>query len=290
MKAGGEEMSDEDFENLIQRSCDLPTLPSVASKVVALVSEPGTTAEELNKAIMTDQSLAARVLKLANSSFYGCLRSVSTLTQAIMIIGFNTIKNIVLAASMKETYKRFGLTEKMLYEHSVGVAIASQIIARECKIKNVEEAFLVGLFHDIGKVIINNNMPDQYQKVMEKVYNKNCSFSKAEQELLGFTHSMVGALVVKKWKLSSEVENVIRYHNMISRLNNDDPYLLQLTAVVNLADATCYKIGIGTKKPLSIDLARFKSAGILGLDVERLSFIEAEVKKTCEKEGELMNV
>ena len=83
-----------DMEEIIMQSCDLPTMPDIAGKVVQLVSDPNTTADILNKAIMADPAMAARVLKLANSSFYGCLRSVNTLTQAIVIIGFGTIKNI----------------------------------------------------------------------------------------------------------------------------------------------------------------------------------------------------
>ncbi len=278
-----------DIDEIIMKSCDLPTIPTVAGRVIQLVADPNTTADMLNKAISADQAMAARVLKLANSSFYGCLRSIKTLTQAIMIIGFSTIKNIVLAASTKDVYKRFGLTEKMLHEHSFGAAISAHGIAREIGFKNTEEAFLVGLLHDIGKVILNNNDPDRFMEVMQEVYNGGSSFSQAEKAVFGFTHSEVGGMVVRKWQLSPEMEKVVRFHHSLSALGTDDPYVLQLTAIVNLADATCHKLGIGVREPRDLDLSRLKSSAILKLGPEKLAKIEETVKESYEEGGDLIS-
>ena len=280
-------MSVNNLEEVIMKSCDLPTMPAVANRVVMLVSDPDTTADMLNKAIMADQAMAARVLKLANSSFYGCLRSVNTLTQAIMIIGFTTIKNIVLAASTKEVYKRFGLTEKMLHEHSTGVAMAAYHIAKEAGLKNMEEAFLLGLLHDIGKVVLNNGDAEKYRTVMETVYNSDSSFDEAEMDVYGFTHADVGALVVRKWNFAPEMERVVSSHHNIEKVE-DDPYVTQLVAIINLADAFCYKLGIGTREAKEIDIVGLKASSCLKLDAARLEKIEAAISQSHEEGGDIL--
>lgn len=273
-----------DMEEIIMQSCDLPTMPDIAGKVVQLVSDPNTTADILNKAIMADPAMAARVLKLANSSFYGCLRSVNTLTQAIVIIGFGTIKNIVLAASTREVYKRFGLLEKMLHEHSTAVAMATFHIAREISFKNSEEAYLVGLLHDIGKVVLNNSDSDKFRSVMEEVYNTGRHFGEVEKEVYGFSHYEVGALVIRKWNFSPEMESVIRFQRDLNMLEKGS-FALQLAASVNLADALCFKLGIGVKEAGEIDIESLEAVSILKLDSAKLASIEEKILKSAE-EGE----
>ena len=270
------------MEEIIMQSCDLPTMPDIAGKVVQLVSDPNTTADMLNKAIMADQAMAARVLKLANSSFYGCLRSVNTLTQAIVIIGFGTIKNIVLAASTKEVYKRFGLVEKMLHEHSTAVAMASFHVASAINFKNKEEAYLAGLLHDIGKVVLNNSDSDKFRSVMEEVYNTGRNFAEVEQEVYGFSHYEVGALVIRKWNFSSEMEAVIKFQRNLEKLEKGDPFVLQLASAVNLADALCFKLGVGVKEAGEIDIESLKAVSILKLDADKLTGIEQNILDSSE--------
>jgi len=274
-----------DMEEIIMQSCDLPTMPDIAGKIVQLISDPDTTADMLNKAIMADQSMAARVLKLANSSFYGCLRSVNTLTQAIVIIGFGTIKNIVLAASTKEVYKRFGLVEKMLHEHSTAVAMASFHVASVINLKNKEEAYLAGLLHDIGKVVLNNSDADKFRSVMEEVYNTGRNFAEVEQEVYGFSHYEVGALVIRKWNFSPEMEAVIRFQRDLDKLEKGDIFALQLASAVNLADALCFKLGVGVKEAGEIDIEALKALSILKLDSAKVANIEEKILKSAE-EGE----
>jgi len=265
------------IEQIIMKSCDLPTMPTVAGRVVQLVSDPNTTAVQLNKTIMSDQALSARILKLANSSFYGCVRSINTVTQAIVIIGFGSIKNIVLAASTKEVYKKFGLTEKMLHEHSLGVATASHVIAREIGFNKSEEAFMIGLLHDIGKVILNNGYPDKFMETMQEVYNEGKTAAEVEAKIFGFNHADVGALVLKKWNFSSEMVTAVANHHALHNVEKDDLYLYHLTSIVSLADAFCHKIGIGLRDPEPLDLELSPAVPALRLTPIRLAVIEENI-------------
>lgn len=281
-------MSSAALEAIIRNSCDLPTMPAVANKVIAIVADPDTTAADLNKVIMSDQAMAARVLKLANSSFYGCLRAITRLTQAISIIGFSSLKNVVLAASTKEVYKRFGLTEKMLHEHSSGAAIAAFQVAKELGSKNTEELFLVGLLHDIGKVVLNNSDSEKYQEVMQEVYNSGENFFEVENRSYGYTHADVGALVIKKWNLSPEMEMAVRHHHSIDEMNTADPYITQLACIVNLSDSICHKLGVGVRTPQDIDIASLSSTKLLKLTPERIEPLVEKINKAIEEEGNLL--
>ncbi len=144
-----------ELEVMIMTASDLPTIPVVATKVMQLIESESATAEELAKVVASDPAVAARVLKISNSSFYGCQRQIQTLSHAIVVLGFATLKSLVVAASVKQVYQPYGLTEKMLWEHSFGAGLAARIIAQETRLVSEEEAFLGGLFHDIGKIIMN---------------------------------------------------------------------------------------------------------------------------------------
>lgn len=274
----------EDIEQIIMKTCDLPTMPAVADRVMRLVADPNTTTEQLQKVISADQALAARILKIANSVFYASVRKINTISEAIVMIGFNTLRSLVLTASSRDIYKRFGLTEKMLWEHSMGAAISAGIIAKELRIVNQEEAYLGGLLHDVGKVVLNNSDPQKFSKVMERVYNEQISFRMSEQEVYGFSHTDVGAMVIRKWKLSETLEMAVRNQYNPTWLSSD-PNLMKLTAVVNLANQFCLKLGIGHRQPVSdLPLEKEEAFEILKMDAARLPELIERASKAFEEE------
>lgn len=274
----------EDIEQIIMKTCDLPTMPAVADRVMRLVADPNTTTEQLQKVISADQALAARILKIANSVFYASVRKINTISEAIVMIGFNTLRSLVLTASSRDIYKRFGLTEKMLWEHSMGAAISAGIIAKELRIVNQEEAYLGGLLHDVGKVVLNNSDPAKFSKVMERVYNEQISFRMAEQEVYGFSHADVGAMVIRKWKLSENLEMAIRNQYNPTWLSSD-PNLMKLTAVVNLANQFCLKLGIGHRQAISdLPLEKEEAFDILKVDAARLPELVERASRAFEEE------
>ncbi len=276
-----------ELETLILKSCDLPTMPAIAGRVVSLLADENTTAEALNKTISVDQALAARVLKIANSSFYGCRRAINTISQAIVVIGFQTLSNVVFAASTKDVYKRFGLAEKMLHDHSVGSAMAAHHLEKVSGLKKGEEVFTAGLLHDIGRVVMNNTDPDRYSQVMATVYNEGRDAVEVEREIFGFTHAEVGGLVLRKWNFSPELEHVVTYHHDIAKLDPSDPYVRRLGAIVNVAAHLCDKVGIGVRAPMEVDLLALPAAVDLKLTAEVLSQIEEAFKTTYEAERAL---
>ena len=250
-------------------AADLPTIPVVAIKVMQLMESDTATAEELAKIVASDPAVAARVLKISNSSFYGCRRQIQTLSSAIVILGFSTLRSLVVAASVKQVYKPYGLTEKMLWEHSFAAGLAARMIARRTRAANEEEAFLAGLFHDIGKIIMNTLDRVKFQEVMQHCYNEGISFGQAERGVYPFSHDEVGAHVIKKWNFPDILTNAILQHHRLEFAPTDDPALVNLTAVTALADMFCLKLGIGVREPQDdIDLADSKPGQMLRLTEE----------------------
>ncbi|MGB4598853.1 MAG: HDOD domain-containing protein [Trichlorobacter sp.] len=274
-----------DLEQIIMAAGDLPTIPIVATKVMQLMEDETATADDLAKVVASDPAVAARVLKISNSSFYGCQRQIQTLPHAIMMLGFVTLKSVVVAASVKQVYHPFGLTEKLLWEHSFGAGLAARIIATDTRLVNAEEAFLGGLFHDLGKIIMNFLDKDKFQEVMQRCYNDGIGFEQAERMLFPYTHEEVGALVIKKWNFPDHLMKAVRAHHSLELPEEDDPYLVRLTCVVSLANIFCQRFGIGTiEGEEEIDVAATVPATTLGLSADKIETLLVNFKEAYDKD------
>lgn len=251
---------------------DLPAMPIVATKVMQLIEDEMVTAEDLAKIVASDPVVAARVLKMTNYSFYGCSRQVTSLPRAIAIIGFNTLKSLVLAASVKDLFKSNGLTGKMLWEQSFGAGLAASIIARHVKGLNAEEAFLAGLLQDIGKIILHHFDQDRFQTVIEHYYNEGITFDEAESQIYPFNHAELGGYVLKKWNFPDLLVSAIIQHHSLNFTDEDDSYTSKIAAVACLANLFCTKLGIGERIARNdIDLNESLASKQLGLSDSDLS-------------------
>ena len=279
-----------ELEQTIMAAGDLPTIPVVATKVMQLIEMDNISVDEIAKVVSTDPAVAARVLKIANSAFYGCQRQIQTISGAIVVLGFNTLRSLVVAASVREVYMPYGLTEKMLWEHSFGAGIAARIIAHDARKANHEESFLAGLLHDIGKIIMNNIDRNKFQTVMSRCYNEELLFEEVESSVYPFTHAEVGAHVVQKWNFPEGLVHAINFHHSLEDDDSDDQYLRNLTAVVSMADQFCHKLGIGTRAPQEdLDLAGSKQAEILGLDEEQINELLESFQEAFNKDRSFLD-
>jgi putative nucleotidyltransferase with HDIG domain len=279
-----------ELEVMIMTASDLPTIPVVATKVMQLIESESATAEELAKIVASDPAVAARVLKISNSSFYGCQRQIQTLSHAIVVLGFGTLKSLVVAASVKQVYQPYGLTEKMLWEHSFGAGLAARIIAKETRVVNEEEAFLGGLFHDIGKIIMNTMDHAQFHDVMQRCYNDGLSFEDAEQRVYSYTHSEVGGLVIKKWNFPDMLMRAVLNHHVFDFSEDEDTVQVNLTCVVGLADMLCHKVGIGIREPDDeLDLLQTVPAQKLGFSEQSMETLLDRFRAAYEKDKSFFN-
>lgn len=276
-------------QELIANLGDLPPLPQVAAQVLRLAADPDSTTDELQRVIATDQALTAQILKIANSAMFGMVREVKTLTQAIMTLGFSTIKSVVIASSAKNLYSRggTGLQERLLWEHALVAALAGRAYAKAFRSPRVEEAFLGGLMHDIGKSVMGIKFPERYGALVRSIYNGEADCLESELELFGFDHTMVGEAILHSWNLAASLEHTVRHHHDPSHAPAEDQ---ALTAFVALGNQMALDREVGLGRPESLYSATQQAMAILNLteetlDVHRLAVIEAlESDKTLIRE------
>ncbi|MCL1966644.1 MAG: HDOD domain-containing protein [Fibromonadales bacterium] len=225
------------IQTLINSLDELPTLPSVFFTVNKMLSDPRTSAIDIGKAISLDQVIASKVLKLANSSFYGFTSRVNTIPHAVAVLGFSSTKNIVLTTSvistlnLKARIKGFSLAD--FWKHSAAVGTIAKLIANESYPQKREEAFVAGLLHDIGKLILAICAPEFFAETIKLAISKNCLFLEVEKEVVGISHPETVAHINNKWNLPEEITAVIINHH---RNIGDAGEYAMLTAIVQLAD------------------------------------------------------
>jgi len=234
------------LQSLVERMGDLPTLPSVLITINKLLANPRTSANEVGAAISSDQVIAAKVLKLVNSAFYGFPGKVNTITHAIVILGFSTVKNIVLTTSIMgalDSRKSVGHFDLMsFWRHSVATGSIARLVAREIGYRGHEEAFIAGPLHDIGKLVLALHAPEEFNACIEQASHKECLFFDAEKQLLGVTHTDLGRWLKDRWNLPRDISCVMEYHHC-SPLRAGE--FARLTAIVQLADILARGLQIG---------------------------------------------
>ncbi len=217
----------------------LPTLPPIVGKLTKLIGDENATAPQIAELIEKDQVLTSKVLRMVNSAFYGFPRRISTVSNAIVLLGFNVIRTLVITASIFETMQSNDLT---LWEHSLGVAAASGILAQRLELQNPEEVTTAGLLHDLGKVVIRTEFPDLYQRIVASVREKKIYFLDAEREILGLDHGEIGRLLANQWNLPERLLEPIAYHHQIDKAHK----FKKETAIVHFADIVTRAEGYGS--------------------------------------------
>ncbi len=246
---------------------DLPAFPAVAGEVMKLVDDDDSSASDLQRVIGRDPALAARVLKIANSAFYGASTEISTLSHAITRLGWKPLQSIVIAASSRSIFSNKSFKDMLLWEHALGVANVSRALAGKCRYRDVESAFVAGLLHDIGKPILDSNLGDLYSQVIQDVYNEGVTFLQAERRILGFDHTEVGVLVLKKWNLPQVLQEAVKFHHDPGRAEISP----HLCAIVSFANSLCVKMGLGPERLPDLDLNSLETARLLKLDSDTVS-------------------
>ena len=240
------ETAPNNLARIIRNIDDLPTLPSAVMKITELANNPKASARDLAGVISEDQILTARLLKLVNSAFYGFPQKITTVTGAVVLLGFDAIRNLLLTTSVFDMFS--GKTRKdkfdreQLWNHSLGCAVGAKIIGNYIRYDKIEELFVFGLLHDIGKIVEMLFMPNYFDRITSIVKTENILIYNAESQVLGYTHSEVGTMLAKKWKLSSKLAGVIAHHH---KPENADKFLIE-TAVIHLSDILCRALDIGS--------------------------------------------
>ena len=263
----------------IQRIRDIPSLPEVVSEVVALMAQPGTSAAAIADLISYDPGLTSRVLRLVNSSAFGVPRQISSVQHGIMMLGFNTVRGMVLSASVFKVFAQADsdatpcLDHRQFWKHSMATAMVARMLADAHNLPEKDDAFSAGMLHDIGKLLLDVYFRKDYAHVLSTarlnqrpVYGSR--FVAVEQSCLQTDHAAMGALLAERWTMPVPIVQTIRYHHTVEAAEQCQA----LVAVVALANELvhAHQDQAGVWDAAQIDPALLEVLRLSVEDVERL--------------------
>jgi HD-like signal output (HDOD) protein len=273
-------------KKIIKSMSDLPPMPEVVMKAQEIMADPNSNFKELGKVIETDQAIAARVLKLANSAYYGLRGMVSSIHQASIVLGYEALGELitVVGASglLDNVLEGYRMESGLLWQHSLAVAFGSRIIAIKKHPTLENDAFSAGLLHDSGKIVMDPYISDQeeaFDAFMEQSEEK--TFLKAEKVILGFDHAEIAYDLCSKWGIPENQSLAIKFHHQPSMSEKNE-----LAYILHAADLIAMKGGIGTGFDSMNYTAEENALEFIGLSPEDLDSIVDEVVESVDKISE----
>ena len=233
-------------DELVQPVSDLLSLPDVCLRVQDLLADPHVSAAQIGEVINYDPGLTARLLKIVNSAYYGMPSRIETVERAITVIGMKDLQALVLATSAVDTFNRIStdlVDMEVFWHHSVFTGLAARHLAREAGMKRPESIFVAALLHDVGKLILYQELPEQSQQILDRCADDLTRQTVMEQELLGFDHGMVGAALLRAWSLPENLITAVRHHHEPEAAES---FRVE-TAIVHIANAIACTVEPGTK-------------------------------------------
>lgn len=265
---------------ILHKSDLIPPLPDFVVRLLTLLNQQETEPRHLEQHLQSDQVLVAKMLAMVNSPFYGVNRSIRTIKDAVMVLGFRGVRSLVLATStakfLQRDYTCYGHDQKGLWSHAACVAAGAKFLARTCRLgaETAEQLFVAGLLHDIGKMLLVGYLADGLKQKPQTA----ASTVELEQRVVGIDHTEAGALVLAKWNLSSDLQDTVKAHHSIDYLGTP-----MSIAIVRLADAVARQRGYGYLP------GRAPSGALLPVDLATLqlapqwSTVQDELVQTMEE-------
>jgi len=234
---------------IINRLKEIKSFPQFVVETLRKLNDPTSSASDVAASLSRDEGLVLRTLKLANSAAYGMSRNISDVSEAIALLGYKNISNIVLAATvytvMDKGLNGYALDRGELWRHSLTTAYAARYIAQTTKRIPPEEAYVGGLLHDVGKVVLNDYVQFGYALIVKEVEEEHVPFAEAEMKIIGFDHSTVGSLLVERWNLPKGYYHSTLLHHRPNDLEPENGEFQPVVDVVSVANSICLMMGIG---------------------------------------------
>ena len=269
----------------LKRVTTVATLPASAIRIMKIAENPMSTEDELLEVLEGDPPLAARVLKVVNSAFYGRPRQVGSTAAAMRLLGVNAIRNVALAASLNRLFRGGrtvpGFEAMELWTHSVAVGTAARRIAERCRGIPPEEAMLAGLLHDIGLLVAIQASPTEFALLIAATSQDSAtSFAESETKWLGATHEAFGQGLCEQWRFPDALAKACGHHHDPMALAVADQ---RLPAIIHVADVLAGRVGGGFTRSVGRDVPRDGVCALLGLSVDDLAEIETQLSGDVEQ-------
>ncbi len=264
---------------LVKKVEEVPVFPQTIIHIMKLLRSKDSSSTDIEKEIMKDQGLTTKVLKVANSAFYSGRRQINTVAEATVLLGYDTVKSLVLASTvgkvLEQELRGYEYERNALWRLSQISAFTARAVAKNVRYRDVDLAYTAGLLKDVGKVILDEYVHESSEEIKTLVEEKMYSFAEAEQEVLGFNNCEVGARIVEKWNLGSELVEAIQFHNepLKAKINPD------LVSIIHVSEYLVMMMGIHD----GLDNANYHyftdAAKIIGLDENDYESIVEQVQE-----------
>ena len=278
------------IEKILENIRELPTLPTVYLALSEVITDPRSTAQDVSQIISTDLASASRVLRLANSVLYGFPGQIDTISRAVVVLGFDEVRNLVLATSVMDLFSKqdsaFDFRPVDFWTHSLGVGIATRIIGRTCRLPEEENLFLAGILHDIGKLLFFEFAEKEFTRALDQANKCQQPLWQTELEILGIDHSQGGRLLVENWNLPPAIQNAIYGHHSGSVGEPPDP----LVAAVHMADTLVRALELGFGGDDLIPRPNAQAWEVLGLPPNTLTELTPAVLQQFEEATKIMGL
>lgn len=265
---------------------NMPSLPTSVTKIMEICNNPTTSPADLNKVISLDPVLMGKVMKLINSAYYGLSNEITSLVRAIIMLGINTVKNLAVSTAVLGTLGKKSNFQALnmdgFWRHSLCVGVTSKMIAKKRGIdpKKLEEYFIGGLLHDVGKIPMNNILAEEYVTAISISDRNRIPLHKAEKEAMGYDHTEVGKRIAETWKLGREIRDSISFHHNPENYGGEQKDLLYTISFANYY-ANVNEMGFsGNRFPERVDST---VQDYLGIDLSYLEDIEDSINNAIEK-------
>lgn len=264
----------------------MPSLPITVAKVLQICNDPKTSPVDLNQVISLDPVLMGRVMKLINSAYYSLNNQITSLVRAIIMLGINTVKNLALSTAVVAAWGRKDNFQALnidgFWRHSLCVGVTAKLIAQRRKRdpKSLEEYFVAGLLHDIGKIPLNNKLPAEYVEALALTDREHLPLHLAEERTMSVNHCEVGRLIIKNWNLGPTMGDTIFFHHFLDSYPGKHRDELLTVCAANVF-ANENRIGFsGDRYPETLPDAVFQELGISWDDLEALEgLVNSEIEK-----------
>jgi len=268
-------MSQPTLDDTIRHIHRLPAMPAVALELLDTLSRGDPDVDAMARHIAQDQAIAARVLRVANSPFYGLQARIGSIRDAIVVLGFSAVRSLVLAAAVVRALpavSHAGFVPERFWRHVLGTAVAAQALARALG-RPPEKLFLTGLLHDIGILVMVSAYPEHFARVVALATERDCHLEDVETEVFSFDHASVGAALARHWNFPEDIVDALAGHHQPERAGSGG-----MAAVIHYADAIAIALDLDGRDNNQVPKLDLDAVNALGLDWTTLIEVLAETQ------------
>ena len=277
------------LEDIFDNMVELPTFPKVVQEALKLLDDPNVTVEELAETIKYDPAITANIIRITNSAHFGLAQQVSKVETALALLGHNQIREILMASASLPYLSRplygYEITPAMLWSHSIGTAIISEVVAQAAGLEAGAECFTAALLHDIGKIVLHIHVGGRLEEIAQVAAQERITFPEAEWKVLGGDHAVIGSELLRMWEFPHDIVRAIRCHH------DPDLYVQRREyAVVALSNFLATQLGIGVGNDAFLNRVNLQLLECLGLHRSAFHGVVVEAVERCARARDLFEL